>query len=124
VRIVVMDSAVDAIAGENATATWGGWGGAPETAVAWNAMRRRQFANDVVLFIRRDALATDESILAIFGHEFHELAEFQRLTQEMGSLTVAQMNAYFGVPSGTVHQNAVRLGDRLVNALRAKRGPS
>jgi hypothetical protein len=123
VRIVVMDSAVDVIAGTEATATWGGWGGLPNSPVSWNAMRRPAFGNDVVLFIRREVLANDESILAIFAHEFHELNEFRRLLAENGgSLTVAEMNGNFAAPLGIVHQNAVQAGDALVYLIRTKRG--
>ena len=125
VRIVVMDSAVDAIAGPKATATWGAWGGTPDALVTWDAMTRSQFAGDIVLFIRREVLGNDEAILAIFGHEFHELSEFKRLIDEKaGALTIAEMTAYFGVPCGTVHLEAVKVGDALVRTLRKARGAS
>jgi len=68
--------------------------------------------------VRPEVLQSDEAILAVFGHEMHELNSLRQLFAEGGSMTSNQLRQLIQAPSGSLHQEAVRIGDLLAESIR------
>lgn len=68
--------------------------------------------------IQESVLASDEAILAVFGHEMHEINSLLTLLRVRGSIPAGEMYNLINGQYGTLHLEAVKVGDGLVLELR------
>ena len=77
----------------------------------------------ILVRVRPEVLHSDEAILAVIGHEMHELSSLKKLFADNGGrLTHERLANLIQAPQGIVHQDAVRYGDELVRNRRNSRG--
>ena len=68
--------------------------------------------------IQQGVLASDEAILAVFGHEMHEINALRTILQERGAIPAGELFNLINGQSGRLHLDAVAVGDKLVLQLR------
>ena len=90
--------------------------------IEWEELYNR--FNQIPVRLNPQVLASDEAIVAVIGHEMHELNHLRRLFQESGGqMTVGQFRRLVieGIP-GNLHDQAWDVSDNLVTAMRAGGG--
>lgn len=84
--------------------------------VAWEDMLNR--FGKVPFIIRRDIMQSDEAIVAVIGHEMHELQRLTPLLKE-GRLTIEEFGAHTSPTNpDNFHYEAWDIADNLVEAMR------
>jgi hypothetical protein len=90
--------------------------------ITWEELYNR--FNQIPVRLNPEVLASDEAIVAVIGHEMHELNALRRLFAESGgSMSVRQFRRLVieGVP-GNLHDQAWDVSDNLVGAMRGGGG--
>jgi hypothetical protein len=70
--------------------------------------------------VQESVLASDEAILAVFGHEMHEVNALHAILQERGAIPVGELHQLINSETGILHLEAVKVGDKLVLQLRGE----
>ena len=87
--------------------------------VEWLSAAPRQIQGKLVVKLRSSVLDSDERILAVLGHEMHEINALRDMLTERARIAGAELIA-LTEPNhpGNLHDQAWDVGDRLVRRFR------
>jgi hypothetical protein len=95
----------------------------PNKIVRWAEFFSKEL--DLLLVrVEQSVFESDEAIVAVLGHEMHELNSLRRLFEQNGGTMTYRQLHYLISPGikGNLHDQAWDIADRLVSAMRKKSG--
>lgn len=95
----------------------------PSQSIRWNDFFSKEL--DLLLVrVEQSVFESDEAIVAVLGHEMHELNSLRRLFEQSGGTMTYRQLHYLISPGikGNLHDQAWDIADQLVLAMRQKSG--